>query len=165
MRKISLGKGSKGVMRICLNNQPLFQFGPLDQGYWPDGLYTAPTDEALKWDIQAAKTLGFNMIRKHIKVEPLRWYYHCDTLGMLVWQDMPSGGSQIAGALSDFFLRKKGNFTFGRQSKSNREQFWVELHSMIDSLFNSPSVIMWVPFNEAWGQFETKKNGKYDPNL
>ena len=94
MRKISLGKDDKGVTRIMLNNKPLFQFGPLDQGFWPDGLYTAPTDEALKYDIEMTKQLGFNMARKHVKVEPERWYYWCDKLGLLVWQDMPSGDKQ-----------------------------------------------------------------------
>ena len=94
-RKISLGKDEHGVTRILLNNKPYFQFGPLDQGFWPDGLYTAPTDEALRYDIEVTKKLGFNMARKHVKVEPARWYYWCDKLGLLVWQDMPSGDKYI----------------------------------------------------------------------
>jgi beta-galactosidase/beta-glucuronidase len=157
MRKISLGKDEEGILRICLNNTPLFQYGPLDQGYWPESLYTPPTEDALKSDIEMMKNLGFNMIRKHIKVEPLRWYYNCDKLGMLVWQDMPSGGSQLAGAMSDFILRQKHNFTFGRQNKSGRDQFFAELHAMVDLLFNTPSIVIWIPFNEAWGQFQTEK--------
>ncbi len=95
MRKISLGKDAKGFTRLMLNNKPYFQFGPLDQGFWPDGLYTAPTDEALRYDIEMTKKLGFNMARKHVKVEPDRWYYWCDKLGLLVWQDMPSGDKYI----------------------------------------------------------------------
>ena len=97
MRKIALGKDEKGIQRLMLNNEPLFQFGPLDQGFWPDGLYTAPTDEALRYDIEMTKKLGFNMARKHVKVEPARWYYWCDKLGLLVWQDMPSGDNYIGG--------------------------------------------------------------------
>ena len=97
MRKISLGKDEKGVTRLMLNNKPYFQVGPLDQGFWPDGLYTAPTDEALRYDIEMTKKLGFNMARKHVKVEPERWYYWCDKLGLLVWQDMPSGDKSIRG--------------------------------------------------------------------
>ena len=97
MRKISLGKDEKGFTRLLLNNKPYFQFGPLDQGFWPDGLYTAPTDEALRYDIEMTKKLGFNMARKHVKVEPDRWYYWCDKLGLLVWQDMPSGDKYIVG--------------------------------------------------------------------
>ena len=95
MRKISLGKDEKGFTRLLLNNKPYFQFGPLDQGFWPDGLYTAPTDEALRYDIEMTKKLGFNMARKHVKIEPDRWYYWCDKLGLLVWQDMPSGDKYI----------------------------------------------------------------------
>jgi beta-galactosidase/beta-glucuronidase len=95
MRKIALGKDADGIQRLFLNNEPLFQYGPLDQGFWPDGLYTAPTDEALRYDIEMTKKLGFNMARKHVKIEPARWYYWCDKLGLLVWQDMPSGDKYI----------------------------------------------------------------------
>ncbi len=139
MRKIALGRDENGIVRIELNNKPIFQYGPLDQGYWPDGLYTPPTEEALIYDIEIIKKLGFNMIRKHVKVEPLRWYYYCDKIGMLVWQDMPNGGK--------FYLR-------GKESKKN---YWNELETMVSTLYNSPSIVVWVPFNEGWGQFDTKK--------
>ena len=95
LRTIEVSPDDKGVARIKLNGKPIFQVGPLDQGFWPDGLYTAPTDEALKYDIEITKQLGFNMTRKHVKVEPDRWYYWCDKLGLLVWQDMPSGDKSI----------------------------------------------------------------------
>jgi len=140
MRKIGLGRDEKGFRTIELNNKQIFQYGTLDQGYWPDGLYTAPTDEALRYDIEITKELGFNLIRKHIKIEPLRWYYFCDKMGVLVWQDMPSGGRM-----------------FRRRKKFGRINYYYELESMISTLFNSPSIVMWVPFNEGWGQFETKK--------
>ncbi|MHA2299299.1 MAG: glycoside hydrolase family 2 protein [Candidatus Hodarchaeales archaeon] len=149
MRKIALVKDEENIPRIQLNNQPLFQYGPLDQGYWPDGLYTAPTDEALKFDIEITKEMGFNFIRKHVKVEPARWYYHCDRLGMPVWQDMPNGGI--------FSLLTMKILSRGRRKKSVREQFKKELAEMIDYLHNFPSVIVWVPFNEGWGQFETEE--------
>ena len=141
MRKISLGKDEDGHVRIKLNNEKIFQYGPLDQGYWPDGLYTAPTDEAMRYDIEITKELGFNMIRKHGVVAPLRWYYYCDKMGLLVWQDMPSGGW--------LFFRKK--------KQSTRDRFINELKEMMTTLHNSPSVVCWVPFNEGWGQFDTKK--------
>ncbi|MHA1399079.1 MAG: glycoside hydrolase family 2 protein [Candidatus Heimdallarchaeaceae archaeon] len=156
MRKISYGRDNNGFLRFELNNEPLFLYGILDQGYWPDGLYTAPTDEALRFDIEITKKLGFNFIRKHIKVEPLRWYHHCDTLGMLVWQDIPNGGSVIAGILGYFFGGKIG-FKFGRYKKAVREQYFKELRKIIRTLYNVPSIIVWVPFNEGWGQFATRK--------
>src|ERR1043166_7024034 len=106
MRKIAIGKGERGITRMLLNDKFVFQYGPLDQGFWPDGLYTAPTDEALKYDIEVTKRLGFNMARKHVKVEPQRWYYWCDKLGLLVWQDMPSGDKSI-GAKSPDIVRGK----------------------------------------------------------
>ncbi|MHA1385260.1 MAG: glycoside hydrolase family 2 protein [Candidatus Helarchaeota archaeon] len=150
MRKIGLRKDENGIIRIELNNKPIFQYGTLDQGYWPDGLYTAPTDEALRYDIEITKKLGFNMIRKHVKVEPARWYYYCDKLGMLVWQDMINGGK--------LFLR-------GKESKKN---YWNELKAMISALYNTPCIVVWVPFNEGWGQFQTKKVvswiKRYDPS-
>ncbi|MBN1155519.1 chitobiase/beta-hexosaminidase C-terminal domain-containing protein, partial [candidate division KSB1 bacterium] len=142
MRKISLGKDDQGITRMMLNNQFVFQVGPLDQGYWPDGLYTAPTDEALRYDIEMAKKLGFNMIRKHTKVEPFRWYYWCDKLGMLVWQDMPS-------VSPDNFVN--------RQTPEDARQFEQELKAMITNLQPFPSIIMWVVFNEGWGQFDTER--------
>ncbi len=141
MRKVSIGKDEKGITRLFLNNKPVFMDGPLDQGYWPDGLYTAPTDEALKFDIEAAKKLGFNMIRKHAKREPDRWYYWCDKLGMLVWQDMPSVNPK------DFEKKR---------TPQTDAQFKTELVEMINELYNFPSIYMWVVFNEGWGQFNTK---------
>jgi beta-galactosidase/beta-glucuronidase len=134
MRKIDLGKDENGVLRMRLNGKPYFQTGPLDQGFWPDGIYTAPTDEALRFDIEKTKELGFNMIRKHMKVEPARWYYWCDKLGIVIWQDMPS--------LLNF-------------KQEERKQFETELDRMIDGRFNHPSIIVWVVFNEGWGQHDT----------
>ncbi|MHA1232069.1 MAG: glycoside hydrolase family 2 protein [Candidatus Helarchaeota archaeon] len=147
MRKISIGKDDEGITRIFLNNRPIFMFGTLDQGYWPDGLYTAPTDEALKYDIEITKKLGFNMIRKHVKIEPARWYYYCDRIGMLVWQDMPNGGRAL-------FLGKKRN-------EKCKKNYYNELKSMVESLFNFTCIVVWVPFNEGWGQFETEKVVKF----
>jgi hypothetical protein len=146
MRKVSLGKDDKGVTRMFLNNKPLFQFGPLDQGWWPDGLYTAPTDDALQYDIEILKRLGCNMMRKHVKVEPDRLYYWCDKLGLLVWQDMPSGDRFIGGNDPDIV-----------RSEESARQFDLELGRVIDSLRNHPCIIMWVPFNEGWGQFDTPR--------
>jgi beta-galactosidase/beta-glucuronidase len=150
MRKISLSLDEKGVPRLALNNEVIFQYGPLDQGYWPDGLYTAPTDDALRYDVEIMKDLGFNMVRKHVKIEPLRWYHHCDRLGLLVWQDMPNGGSFS-------ILTFRMEIHQGRSDPEVREQYSRELGEMIDSLYNCPSIVMWVPFNEGWGQFETEK--------
>jgi hypothetical protein len=155
-RKLSLGKDDKGITRLFLNNKPYFQVGPLDQGFWPDGLYTAPTDEALKYDIEVTKKLGFNMIRKHVKVEPQRWYYWCDKLGMLVWQDMPSGDQSIAPGKPDI-----------KRTPESAKQYEAELKAMIDGLHNHPCIVMWVVFNEGWGQFDTARITKwtkeYDP--
>jgi beta-galactosidase/beta-glucuronidase len=154
MRKISMEKDANGVQRMLLNNKFLFQYGTLDQGWWPDGLYTAPTDEALEFDIKKTKEMGFNMIRKHIKVEPARWYYHCDKLGMLVWQDMPSGDiypfdwdsrpGQISGKPQDKI-----------RSAASEKSYRIEWNRIMDALHSYPSIVMWVPFNEAWGQFKT----------
>ncbi len=144
MRKIALAKDANGINRLMLNNQPVFQFGPLDQGFWPDGLYTAPTDEALRYDIEMTKKLGFNMARKHVKVEPDRWYYWCDKLGLLVWQDMPSGDKYIGG--------KDPDITRSPESGANFER---ELKAMVDGFYNHPSIVMWVPYNEGWGQWDT----------
>jgi len=144
MRKISIGKDDRGFNRLCLNNEPLFQFGPLDQGWWPDGLYTAPTDAALRSDIETIKALGLNMLRKHVKVEPDRLYYWCDTLGLLVWQDMPSA----------LFDRDK----FPVADLAGRDaQFEGEWRAIMDALRNHPSIVMWVPFNEGWGQYDTER--------
>jgi beta-galactosidase/beta-glucuronidase len=175
LRQISLEKDDAGTQRLCLNHKPLFQYGPLDQGYWPDGLYTAPLDEALIYDIEFCKSLGMNMIRKHIKVEPARWYYHCDRLGMMVWQDMPNGGKvpHMAvlgmGFLLNLKLRDNKNYQrFGREEKQVRENYRRELKAMIDTLYNHPCIVVWVPFNESWGQFDAKAIGNwvktYDPS-
>jgi hypothetical protein len=146
MRKIALQKDEAGINRLFLNNKPLFQYGPLDQGWWPDGLYTAPTDEALRYDIEITKRLGMNMARKHVKVEPDRWYYWCDKLGLLVWQDMPSGDRYIGGNDPDL-----------KRSEESAKQFELELTRMIDAFRNHPSIVMWVPFNEGWGQYDTPR--------
>jgi beta-galactosidase/beta-glucuronidase len=152
MRKIELMKDEQGIMRIALNNKPIFMYGILDQGFFPDGLYTAPTDEALKFDIEKTKELGFNMIRKHVKIEPARWYYHCDQLGILVWQDMPNGGT-VAAKRNE----KKIIHDNGRDNESVRKNYYDTLVSMVKNLYNHPCIVVWVPFNEAWGQFETSK--------
>jgi len=146
MRKIEVKKDKSGINRLFLNNEPLFQFGPLDQGWWPDGLYTAPTDEALRYDIEVLKQLGCNMLRKHVKVEPARLYYWCDKLGLMVWQDMPNGDRHIGGRDRDL-----------KRSDESANQFELELKRVIDALRNHPSIIMWVPFNEGWGQYDTPR--------
>ncbi len=163
MRKFSVDRDAAGVPRLFLNNEPYFHNGVLDQGYWPDGLYTAPTDEALCRDILAAKESGFNMLRKHIKVEPLRWYYHCDRLGMLVWQDMPCGGGRYSPAVvaaplvTGVHLRDNAYGVFGRSDEAGRMEFQNELIDMVNHLYNCPCIAMWVIFNEGWGQFDAKK--------
>ena len=153
---------SLGYKRLALNGAPCFQYGPLDQGWWPDGLYTAPTDEALAFDIEKTKEFGFNFIRKHIKVEPARWYYHCDRLGMMVWQDMPS----IAGNVDVFKDDGLYDPQWGRQafgsgwdyplSDEAKVTFYKEWGEIIHQLKKFPSIVVWVPFNEAWGQFDTE---------
>ncbi len=158
LRKFSLVKDKQGNKRFALNNKPLFLFGPLDQGYFPDGLYTPPSEEAMLFDIEYTRNIGCNMIRKHVKVEPSRWYYHCDRLGMIVWQDMPNGGtldSDIVAYLA-IMANLKRNDT-GRQEKSHREQFLKELREMVDHLYSFPCIGAWVPFNESWGQFDAKQ--------
>lgn len=167
MRKISMQKDGKGIQRLLLNNQFVFQYGPLDQGWWPDGLYTAPTDEALLFDIVKTKEMGFNMIRKHIKVEPARWYHYCDSVGVLVWQDMPSGDlggnkwDNHPGQVSGKNLEK----TRSAESEAYHRKEWK---AIMDALHNFPSIVVWVPFNEAWGQFKTKEitewTMQYDPS-
>ncbi len=163
MRKYSIKRDNKGIVRLQLNNKDLFQFGPLDQGWWPDGLYTAPTDDALKFDIQKTKDLGFNMIRKHVKVEPARWYMHCDRLGMIVWQDMPSGDRGPQWQPRQYFNGVE--WLRSPESEANYRKEWKEI---IDFLYSYPCVGVWVPFNEAWGQFKTKEiaewTKQYDPS-
>jgi len=137
---------------MMLNNKFVFQYGPLDQGWWPDGLYTAPTDEALLFDIVKTKEMGFNMIRKHVKVEPDRWYYHCDKTGILVWQDMPSG--DLGGGQWNTRPGMEGGADKVRTPESEKI-YRTEWNAIIDYLYNHPCIIVWVPFNEAWGQFKT----------
>ena len=169
MRKYSIARDNEGVKRLFVNNKPLFQNGVLDQGYWPDGLYTAPTDEALELDVALTKQLGFNMSRKHIKVESARWYYHCDRLGLIVWQDMVSGGKNVNIVLNGIIpmvasgvrIRDDKYEKVGRQEKVSRDTFEKELKEMIDSLYNFPCIGMWVPFNEAWGQFDAERIAKW----
>ncbi len=146
MRKISLGKAAGGFTRILLNNVFLFQNGPLDQGFWPDGIYTPPTDEAMSHDLVMLKKMGFNMLRKHVKVENRRYYNWCDRLGLLVWQDMPSGDSYIDGNMPDI-----------RKTPESGNQFEYELKQMIETKYNHPSIVIWVPFNEGWGQWDTQR--------
>ncbi|MCR5041658.1 MAG: glycoside hydrolase family 2 [Clostridia bacterium] len=160
MRYFSIEQDGDGISRLCLNGKKYFQKGLLDQGYFPDGGLTPPSDEAMINDIRTAKDLGFNMLRKHIKVEPDRWYYHCDRLGMLVWQDMVSGGEYIgtvtAGVLPLLKVKLKDDDykRFSRGELSAREEFKTQLKEMIDALHNHPSICCWVPFNEGWGQFD-----------
>ncbi len=152
MRKISVEPDADGVLRMMLNNKFVFQYGPLDQGWWPDGLYTAPTDEALLFDILKTKEMGFNMIRKHVKVEPARWYYHCDKTGMLVWQDMPSG--DMGGTRWNTNPGMEGGSDKIRKPESEAI-YRTEWNAIIDAFFNYPCIVVWVPFNEAWGQFKS----------
>ncbi len=154
MRKISMAPDQNGIQRMMLNDEFVFQFGPLDQGWWPDGLYTAPTDDALKFDIVRTKEMGFNMIRKHVKVEPARWYSYCDQVGMLVWQDMPSGD------LGNSWEMRPG--IYGRATDKDRTPeseaiYRTEWKEIMQDFHNNPSIVVWVPFNEAWGQFKTKE--------
>lgn len=163
MRKYSIKRDENGIVRLQLNNKNLFQFGPLDQGWWPDGLYTAPTDEALKFDIQKTKDFGFNMIRKHVKVEPARWYTYCDRLGMIVWQDMPSGDGGPQWQPHQYFSGLE--WLRSPESEANFRKEWKEI---IDFLYSNPCIGVWVPFNESWGQFKTKEivewTKEYDPS-
>jgi len=172
MRKFSVGEDEKGTPRFMLNNKPYFSNGLLDQGYWSDGMYTAPHDDALIYDIQTMKDLGFNTLRKHIKIEPLRWYYHCDRLGMIVWQDMINGGgtynflaigtlpflgmlfnNKHVGRVSD---GKNHYGFFARKDPAGRDEYFDDSATMIDLLYNVPSLALWTPFNESWGQFESE---------
>ena len=167
MRIFTIEKDEKGIPRFCLNHQPYFLNGVLDQGYWPDGLMTAPCDEAFIYDIELAKKTGFNMIRKHIKIEPLRWYYHCDRLGMIVWQDMVNGGTRynmpwvcyMPTALPFLGRKIKDNLyhMFSRKSEEGRKAWEEECKGTIEHLHNVPSISTWVPFNEAWGQFDAER--------
>lgn len=163
MRKFSIGRDENDIVRLELNNEPVFQFGPLDQGWWPDGLYTAPSDEALAFDVVKTKELGYNMIRKHVKVEPARWYYHCDKLGMIVWQDMPNGDQGPQWQMHNYFNGAEKHRS--AESEANFRKEWKEI---IDYLYSVPSIGVWVPFNEAWGQFKAPEIAEwtkaYDPS-
>jgi beta-galactosidase/beta-glucuronidase len=154
MREVRLDKGPDGFTRLFLNDKPLFHYGLLDQGFWPDGIYTAPTDEALKYDIQVTKDLGFNMIRKHVKVEPNRWYYWADKIGVLVWQDMPNGDRHIGPDDDDI-----------NRTAQSAVDFKDELKDMVNQLYNHASIVTWVPFNEGWGQFDTEGIADFTANL
>jgi beta-galactosidase/beta-glucuronidase len=162
-RKISVKRDASDIVRMQLNNKDLFHYGPLDQGWWPDGLYTAPSDEALHYDVPPTPPWGFNMIRKHVKVEPARWYYHCDREGILVWQDMPSGdlGNQWQSHLY-------GGGTDKIRTPESIDNYYQEWKEIMDLCISNPSVVVWVPFNEAWGQFDTEKvvaiTKNYDPS-
>jgi hypothetical protein len=162
MRKYSIEKDKDGIKRLFLNNKPLFHTGLLDQGYLSETLLSWPCDQAMIDDIVAAKSMGFNMLRKHIKVEPLRWYYHCDRLGMLVWQDMVSGGGPYnkftinLPLFTDIHYKDNLYWLFGRRTESEKQQWLKDFKGIIDHLYNVPSIAMWVIFNEGWGQFDVK---------
>lgn len=179
MRKISLGD-HKGVKYLFLNNEPLFHYGTLDQGWWPDGLLTPPSDEAMRYDIEMTKAMGFNMIRKHVKIEPDRWYYHCDQLGIMVWQDMPSYNRLALKTPEEMEKTKNkdriynslerirvGQADLNRRSE-DADQFERELRCMVNIHYNAPSIVIWVPFNEGWGQYDSCRITEFvkslDPN-
>jgi beta-galactosidase/beta-glucuronidase len=174
MRKFGLAPDANGSLRFTLNGEPLFLYGPLDQGYFPDGLYTPPSEEAMLFDIEYTRRIGCNLIRKHVKVEPLRWYHACDRLGMIVWQDMPNGGlidGMLVAGLTQIcgFFRRDTRWLkrFGREQESNRDAFREELQGLVDHLYNAACIAVWVPFNESWGQFHARDVAKwlktYDP--
>ncbi len=174
MRKFSLGVDRLDRRVLCLNNQPLFQYGPLDQGYWPDGLYTPPSETAMRFDLELVKSLGCNMLRKHIKIEPARFYYECDRLGLIVWQDMINGGKAVGDAtsllavLAGLNRRDNRNYRYaGREAPEARQDYQRELCEMVDHLYNFACIGVWVPFNEGWGQFDARAVGQwlhtYDP--
>lgn len=171
MRKFSVGKDEKGLPRLFLNNKPYFHNGLLDQGYWPEGLYTPPDDAAFLSDIRLAKSMGFNVLRKHIKVEPLRWYYYCDKLGMIVWQDMINGGGKynaptvIFPLFTGINIKDKKYGRFARKDKDGRAEFKEELTQLIDYLYNCPCIALWTIFNEGWGQFDAAEMYDYVKRL
>lgn len=163
MRKISSGKDSSGIVRLRLNDKDIFHLGPLDQGYWPDGLYTAPSYEALVYDVDLTKKLGFNMIRKHVKTEPAVWYAYCDSVGIMVWQDMPSSEGQMRWQPDNYFVGHEEMRT--PESDHTHRTEWKEI---MNYLYNFPSITVWIPFNEGWGQYDTKNYAEwtkqYDPS-
>lgn len=161
MRKFSVMKDKDGILRLALNNKPYFHNGLLDQGYYPDGFLTPPSNEAMKYDVETVKKMGFNMLRKHIKIEPLLWYHYCDVNGILVWQDMINGGGKYGLEISvipfiGITLKDTNYKTFSRTDMDCRELYYDELRAMINHLYNCPCVAMWVPFNEGWGQFDSR---------
>lgn len=166
MRKFSVGKDEKGMPRLFLNNKPYFHNGLLDQGYYPDGFLTPPSNEAMEYDVKTVKKMGFNMLRKHIKIEPLLWYHYCDVNGILVWQDMVNGGGKYGLEVSvlpfiGVNLDDTNYKTFKRTDASQRESYYKELREMLDALYNCPCIAVWVPFNEGWGQFDSAKAYKF----
>ena len=171
MRSIGVGEDEDGVPRLLLNGRPYFQNGVLDQDYFPDALYTAPSDDAMVFDIQLMKDMGFNMLRKHIKIEPMRWYYHCDRLGMLVWQDMINGGGKynlltISAPLITGIHHKDHDYRkFARTDAMARASYYTELTEMIAQLYSCPSICAWVAFNEGWGQFDAASAAAYIQKL
>ena len=160
LRDVAVGRDEAGKPCLLLNGKPYFHSGVLDQGYYPDGLYTAPSDEAMVYDITLMKRMGFNMLRKHIKIEPMRWYYHCDRLGLLVWQDMMNGGGSyhlltISAPLFTHRSHNDHNYRrFARTDAAGRAAYYAELTEMVTQLYSCPCIVMWVPFNEGWGQFD-----------
>lgn len=166
MRKFSVGKDENGMPRLFLNNKPYFHNGLLDQGYYPDGFLTPPSNEAMGYDVKTVKKMGFNMLRKHIKIEPLLWYHYCDVNGILVWQDMVNGGGKYGLEVSvlpfiGVNLDDTNYKTFKRTDASQRESYYKELREMLDALYNCPCIAVWVPFNEGWGQFDSAKAYKF----
>lgn len=162
MRKFSTGVDEKGILRLFLNNKPYFHNGLLDQGYYSDGYLTPPTNQAMEEDVLFAKKAGFNMLRKHIKIEPLLWYHYCDVNGLLVWQDMVNGGGNYGLEVSaipfvGITLDDTNYKYFHRTDKAGRDLYYQELNETIEHLYNCPCIAMWVPFNEGWGQFDSAK--------
>lgn len=162
MRKFSVGNDENGVPRLLLNNKPYFHNGLLDQGYYPDGFLTPPSNEAMEFDVKTVKECGYNMLRKHIKIEPLLWYHYCDVNGIIVWQDMINGGGNYGLEISvwpfiGINLDDKKYRTFHRTNKEARDLYYTELREMVDTLYNCPCIALWVPFNEGWGQFDSAK--------
>ena len=158
IRKLESRKDSAGIPRIFLNNKPLFNIGPLDQGYWPDGIYTPPSEEAMVFDIQRMKDLGFNTLRKHAKTETFRFYYQCDKIGMVVWQDMPSGNVGTSGSWDPWNM-DGGEDTV--RTQGSKDNYYKEWEGIIQNLKFFQCIIVWTPFNEAWGQFDTEAVVQY----
>lgn len=162
MRKFSIGSDDNGVPRLFLNNKPYFHNGLLDQGYYPDGFLTPPSNEAMEFDVKTVKECGYNMLRKHIKIEPMLWYHYCDVNGIIVWQDMINGGGNYGLEVNvlpfiGINLDDTNYKTYHRTDAKAREQYYIELKEMVDTLYNCPCIALWVPFNEGWGQFDSAK--------